>query len=388
MEKVSKGIVTENVQQPTQMAGGQLGSGASVVETIVSETVNMKSDAERERQERLELLRGLRITSKTEVEQEQYALSVDGVGFFALDDVHGLKSKQKAGKTTVNKVCAAALMAGQQFRVKSELEEATVLWVDTEQKPADVKAIIDDVCLLSGRDADYVDEHLRLFQLRKMNYETLIEDFRLLMDDNHPQVALVDGIVEFVASFNDEQTSRKLVKDLMMLAEEYHCAVVCVLHENKAADDQNMRGHLGTVLAQKAGTVLQCLKSQTGVITVTCPDSRHGQMPEWSIVYDGEGHLHDADEQRRQEVELSRMSKKQRQQAESARLEKERADAALAIVRDNGGAVSRSLLTTKLIEQTGRSRSTVATFITKQLGQTLVETSRGIEAHPDHVLGF
>lgn len=388
MDKVSKEFVTENVQQPTQLAGGQLGSGASVVETIVSETVNMKSDAERERQERLELLRGLRITSKTEVEQEQYALSVDGVGFFALDDVHGLKSKQKAGKTTVNKVCAAALMAGQQFRVKSELEEATVLWVDTEQKPADVKAIIDDVCLLSGRDADYVDEHLRLFQLRKMNYETLIEDFRLLMDDNHPQVALVDGIVEFVASFNDEQTSRKLVKDLMMLAEEYHCAVVCVLHENKAADDQNMRGHLGTVLAQKAGTVLQCMKSQTGVITVTCPDSRHGQMPEWSIVYDGEGHLHDADEQRRQEVELSRMSKKQRQQAESARLEKERADAALAIVRDNGGVISRGLLTTKLIEQTGRSRSTVATFITKQLGLTLVETNRGIEAHPDHALGF
>lgn len=388
MEKVSKGIVTENVQQPTQMAGGQLGSGASVVETIVSETVNMQSDAERERQERLELLRGLRITSKTEVEQEQYALSVDGVGFFALDDVHGLKSKQKAGKTTVNKVCAAALMAGQQFRVKSELEDATVLWVDTEQKPADVKAIIDDVCLLSGRDADYVDDHLRLFQLRKMNYETLIEDFRLLMDDNRPQVALVDGVVEFVASFNDEQTSRKLVKDLMMLAEEYHCAVVCVLHENKAADDQNMRGHLGTVLAQKAGTVLQCLKSQTGVITVTCPDSRHGQMPEWSIVYDGEGHLHDADEQRRQEVELSRMSKKQRQQAESARLEKERADAALAIVRDNGGVISRGLLTTKLIEQTGRSRSTVATFITKQLGLTLVETNRGIEAHPDHALGF
>lgn len=363
-------------------------SEQALVSDIVSQTAEMMSEAEQKRQERLELLRGLRITSKTEVEQEQYALSVDGVGFFALDDVHGLKSKQKAGKTTVNKVCAAALMAGQQFRVKSELEEATVLWVDTEQKPADVKAIIDDVCLLSGRDANYVDEHLRLFQLRKMNYETLIEDFRLLMEDNHPQVALVDGVVEFVASFNDEQTSRKLVKDLMMLAEEYHCAVVCVLHENKAADDQNMRGHLGTVLAQKAGTVLQCMKSLTGVITVTCPDSRHGQMPEWSIVYDGEGHLHDADEQRRQEVELSRMSKKQRQEAESARIEKERVDAALTIIRDNGGAISRSLLTAKLVEQTGRSRSTVATFITKQLGQTLVETSRGIEAHPDHALGF
>lgn len=363
-------------------------SEQALVQDIVSQTAGMMSEAEQKRQERLELLRGLRITSQTVVEAEEFALSVDSTGFFALDDVHGLKSKQKAGKTTVLKVCASALMAGQQFRVKSELTEPVVLWLDTEQKPADVKQIVDDVISLSGRDAAYVDEHLRLFPLRKMNYETLIDDLRLLVEDNRPQVVMVDGVVEFVASFNDEQTSRKLIKDLMMLAEEVHCAVVCVLHENKAADDQNMRGHLGTVLAQKAGTVLQCQKSLSGVITVSCPDSRHGQMPEWSIVYDHDGRLYDADEQRQREVELSRMSRKERQQAESARLEKERTEMALSIVRDNGGVISRSELTARLSEQIGRSRSTVATFITKLMGKVLVETDRGIEAHPDYALGF
>ena len=129
-----------------------------------------------------------------------------------------------------------------------------------------------------------------------MNYETLLGDTRMLIERVQPQVVLVDGVVDYVASFNDEMLSRQLINELMLMAQDYHCAIVCVLHENKASDDENMRGHLGTVLAQKAGTVLQCHKSKQGIITVSCPDSRHGAMPEWSICYDAQGHMHDADE--------------------------------------------------------------------------------------------
>jgi len=363
-------------------------SEQALVSDIVSQTAEMMSEAELKRQERLKLLRGLRITSQTVVEAEEYALSVDGTGVFALDDVHGLKSKQKAGKTTVLKVCTAALMAEQLFRVRSELTEPVVLWLDTEQKPADVKQIVDDVICLSGRDAAYVDEHLRLFPLRKMNYETLIDDLRLLVEDNRPQVVMVDGVVEFVASFNDEQTSRKLIKDLMMLAEEAHCAVVCVLHENKAADDQNMRGHLGTVLAQKAGTVLQCQKSLSGVITVSCPDSRHGQMPEWSIVYDHDGRLYDADEQRQREMELSRMSRKERHQAEKEHREQERLTALLTIIRDAGGSIARKDLKLRLMSRLGIGDSTAQNVIKQNLGQSLCEVNGMIRATEEAALAF
>lgn len=266
--------INGNVQQ-TEVLTGQVNSQVQMVDNIVSEAVNQPSADEQAKAERMELLWGLRIKSDTVVEPEQYVLSVDGVGFFAQDDVHGLKSKQKAGKTTVLKVCSAALMSEQVMRVKSEMDHPVVLWLDTEQKPADVKAIVDDVKQLSGVSDDYLDEHLFLFPLRKMNYETLLNDTRLLIEQVQPQVMLVDGVVDYVASFNDEVLSRQLIHDLMMLAQEHHCAIVCVLHENKASDDENMRGHLGTVLAQKAGTVLQCHKSKQGIITVSCPDSRH-----------------------------------------------------------------------------------------------------------------
>ena len=199
---------------------------------------------------------------------------------------------------------------------------------------------------------------------------------------------MVDGVVEFVASFNDEQTSRKLIKDLMMLAEEAHCAVVCVLHENKAADDQNMRGHLGTVLAQKAGTVLQCQKSLSGVITVSCPDSRHGQMPEWSIVYDHDGRLYDADEQRQREMELSRMSRKERQQAEKEHREQERLTALLTIIRDAGGSIARKDLKLRLMSRLGIGDSTAQNVIKQNLGQSLCEVNGMIRATEEAALAF
>ena len=372
--------IYSNVQQAESLTG-QVNSQVKV-DNIVSEAVNQPSADEKVKAERLKLLWDLRIKTDTVVAPERYALSVDGVGFFAQDDLHGLKSKQKAGKTTVLKVCSAALMSGQAMRVKSEMEHPVVLWLDTEQKPADVKAIVDDVKLLSGVSDDYLDEHLFLFPLRKMNYETLLGDTRMLIERVHPQVVLIDGVVDYVASFNDEVLSRQLIHELMMLAQKHHCAIVCVLHENKASDDENMRGHLGTVLAQKAGTVLQCHKSKQGIITVSCPDSRHGAMPEWSICYDAQGHMHDADEMHRQEVEREKMSKKERQQLEKEQREKERVDMALTAVRDAGGCLSRKELTEKLIDLFGVKRPTVATFITGQLGKTLVQTEDGIEVHP------
>ena len=105
-------------------------------------------------------------------------------------------------------------------------------------------------------------------------------------------------------------------------------------------------------------------------------------MPEWSICYDAEGHMHDADELHRQEVEREKMSKKERQQLEKEQREKERVEIALTAVRDSGGCISRKELTEKLIDLFGVKRPTVATFITGQLGKTLVQTDDGIEVHP------
>ncbi|MCR5849821.1 MAG: hypothetical protein K6G92_03810 [Bacteroidaceae bacterium] len=211
---------------------------------------------------------------------------------------------------------------------------------------------------------------------------------RLLICDFRPHVVIVDGIVEFVASFNDESMAKQLIHELLCISEESRLAMVCVLHTNKADEDHNMRGHLGTMLAQKAGTVLECSK-QSGIITVSCSDARHQEMPDWSIMFDDGGHILDADERRRQAIEQRRAELQQKRQEAANEKQKERLDYALKAIRDNGGSISRKQLTEILINKFDLKRDTVSRFITAQITEkTLYEGGNNIMSSPEQTLAL
>ena len=381
-------IETGNVQQAVCLTG-QVNSQALTVADIVGEAVNQPTADEQAQEERLAILDATRITTSTEVEPEVYSLTVDGVGIFALSDIHGLKGKQKSGKSAVLKVCVAALLAGQQFRVKSEMEAPVVLYIDTEQQAADVKLVIDELKHMTKCTDDYIDRHLRLYSLRRMSYDTLLGDTRLLIEKFRPHVVIIDGLVDYVASFNDEVLSRQLIHNLLVLCEENHCAIVNVLHENKASDDENMRGHLGTVLAQKAGSVLQCRKSRTGIINVTCSDPRHGQMPAWNISFDHEGHIFDADAKLREEQQADREMKAARKKVAKELELQNRLDLAMLFIRGNGGSILKSELSNKMAEKMGRDRTTVGRYL-KELIEAgrLFETNKVITASSQTMLAL
>ena len=366
---------TDNVQQP-EVLTGQVNGQAQMVKDIVGEAVNKPTANEQERNERRGVLASMRVASTTEVEPEVSALTVDDVGLFALSDIHGLKGKQKCGKTTALKVCLAAWMKGSQFRVVSGIDEPRVLYMDTEQKQSDVKLIVTDVIQMTGLEAEYVDDHLQVYALRRRDFNLLLDDMRLLIDDFQPQVVVIDGIVEFVASFNDESMAKQLIHELLCLSEEHRLAMVCVLHTNKADEDHNMRGHLGTMLAQKAGTVLECRK-QSGIITVMCSDARHQEMPDWSIMFDDDGHILDADEQRKQVLEQRRAELQQKRQEAVAEKQKERLDYALMVIRDNGGCISRKQLTEILAKKFELKRNTISEYISQWIKDGLVYEVNG-----------
>ena len=378
---------TENVQQP--QADGQVnGQATKTVDDIVGKAVNQPTADEQAYQERLAALSEYLIRTDTEVPPEEPSLSVDGVGLFALRDIHAVKAKQKQGKTTMLKVCVAALMSGQQFRVKSELDAPKVLWLDTEQKRTDVKLILTDIQQMTGLDDDYINQHLMVYAMRSRSYDELLKDMTTLVSAFTPQVVILDGVVEFVASFNDESEAKSLIHDLLNASETYNCAIVCVLHTNKADEDHNMRGHLGTMLAQKAGTVLEC-KKQDRIITVRCSDARHEEMPDWSICYDENGCIADADEQRKACLEQHKLELQKKRQEETERKNNERLNYALTAIRDNGGSIHRKQLTEILSKKFELNRSTVSSIISQWLkSETVVEVNNMIHDTPETALPF
>jgi plasmid maintenance system killer protein len=378
---------TVNVQQAESLTG-QVGSQAVAVQDIVDEAVNEPSKEEVKVAERRKALSETLITLDTVVEPLRYSLSVDGVGVFSLLDIHGVKAKQKAGKTTMLKVCAAAWLRGEQFRVKSELEAPRVLWLDTEQNRPDVKQILTDIVEMTGVDADYITSHLHVHALRCCSYEGLYDLMVQAVIDFKPQVVIVDGIVEFVASFNDEAIAKKLMHDLQVMSQEHECAVVCVLHTNKADEDHNMRGHLGTMLAQKAGTVVEC-KKQGGIISVTCSESRHQEMPEWSIMFDDEGHIVDADEQRKQFIEQRKAEQQQKRREETERKQKERLDYALKCIDDYGGSINKKQLIEIMMKKFELKRPSISNHLSMWINDHRIYDVNGmIQITPDNVIPF
>ncbi len=276
----------QNNQQP-EGPTGQVNNQAQTVNNIVGEAVAQPSAEEQTKEQLRQMLSETRIRTDTDVPPEEYALSVDEKGIFALRDIHAIKAKQKAGKTTTLKVFIAALLLGMMFRVKSLLEKPRIVFFDTEQSRTDTKLILEDVAQMTGLPAEVIDSQVSLHSLRRIDQEQLLPLLEVALEDEKPQVVMLDGIVEFVASFNDETESKQLIKDLLKLSDRHNCAIVCVLHTNKADEDHNMRGHLGTMLAQKSATVLNSPKSIhfTRNCSIFTPRNspKTGWPPLWSL---------------------------------------------------------------------------------------------------------
>ena len=318
------------------------------------------------REELRGILEDSRITTSTEVPEADYVLSIDNVGLFARDDIHAVKAKQKAGKTSALKVILSVLMGGSLFRLKSISQEAKVVYFDTEQSQQDTKQILSDVQDLTGVESDYLDSHLSLHSFRRYLPDQLRHLLTQALDDNHPDVVIIDGLVEMVKSFNDEEEAKQLIQDLLVLAEKCHCAIIVVLHTNKNEEDHNMRGHLGSILAQKAATVLEC-SNNGGVITVKSTEVRHQEIPTWSIQYDAEGHLQDADtihEEIKQQVKANK--EKRRQKDADKKIEK-RMEACKRILYEEGGSILRKNLVNRMMEVLGEGHSVIQTTIKEQI---------------------
>ena len=378
-----KNIENVNVQQSDALSG-QVNNQAQKVLDIVGEAVNQPTADEQRHEDLLKILEETRIRSDTDVPPEEYALEVDGKGIFARRDIHAVKAKAKAGKTTTLKVFIAALLAGMMFRVKSLLEKPRILYFDTEQNRHDTKLIIEDVARMTALPPDVIDSQVALHSLRRVDREQLLPLLRLAIEEGMPDVVFIDGIVEYVASFNDEAESKKLIQELLRICDLNNCAIVCVLHTNKADEDHNMRGHLGTMLAQKSSTVLECKKERgSSVITVSCSESRHQEMPEWSITFDDEGRIVDADDQRRilQEQRKADLQLKRREEAEKQK--QLRLDQCLRVLKENGGAVSRKFLTENLVKVLDRERSTVSSYISEWIKDGVVLEENGVIKLPN-----
>jgi hypothetical protein len=135
-----------------------------------------------------------------------------------------------------------------------------VLYIDTEQSRCHCHKVLTRILTMAGMPTDREEERLIFLLLREYSPKQRRQIISLALAED-PQIGLVviDGCRDLLLDINDPSESVDVINDLMRWSSFYNLHIHTILHLNKT-DDQ-VRGHIGTELTNKAETVLLVTKS-------------------------------------------------------------------------------------------------------------------------------
>lgn len=219
----------------------------------------------------------------------RFLFNIGGVSTIPAGELIGIKGRAKMGKSQFAYYLAGVMLAGEQRgNVSPLVKQGKILVFDTEQSRASLQKCCRRALQLAGRtmSANYAD--FRPFTMRSLTPEERRQSIAQAIATELPDVVVIDGIRDLLHNFNDLNESSDVIQWLLTLTAEHGCTILCVLHQNKAKDDGNMRGHLGTELLNKLTDCFEVDKKD-GRFTATCTDSRNVPCPDISFIIDGDG---------------------------------------------------------------------------------------------------
>lgn len=197
-----------------------------------------------------------RIKSTDTIQQNEFILKIGNTDKFSKGDISGWIGLAKSKKTFALTMFVSALVGCLRlFDTFNANKECKVLYVDTEQSPADVQRITKRVNAMSGKE-----ENLFMYGLRPCSPKQRIEAIQLLLQQHKVDVLIIDGVRDLVMNINDAVECTEVMTWLMKWSFDYDIHIATVLHQNKG--DGNARGHLGTELNNKAQSIIRITKDE------------------------------------------------------------------------------------------------------------------------------
>ena len=210
--------------------------------------------------------------------------SETGIPLLYRRGIHVSSGKQKAGKTFFNSILMAALLNPDGFcGFRPTKTIFKVLFVDTEQDAADSQEVIRRIHRINGWETDQNHPRLIGMNLREFSAEQRIKLVEESLMDVSPDVLVIDGIVDLCVDFNSLEESHRLTTMLLRWAVMYDVSIVTTLHINKGNGE--LRGHLGSFLAQKGENVIKITKENDGIAYMNCKviDARHKPIDDFAF---------------------------------------------------------------------------------------------------------
>ena len=246
-----------------------------------------------------------RITADKELPPMEFLLKLFDVPCCPRGELVAFTGKAKSGKTFVMSMMMAAATAAEALAFhRTTFEPLQVLWIDTEQSDQSTQDILRNRLIpmvvssppklggvrggLNERTDSLVqttppcghpsysggetfpESMYDIFNVRTESWQERMPLLLAAIDLCHPDLVILDGVRDLVDDINNGQLAHDVTERLMRVAQQARCCIVCVIHQNKAAEDRTLRGSIGTELTNKAFEVYECEKmmpSRTFVLT-------------------------------------------------------------------------------------------------------------------------
>ena len=249
-----------------------------------------------------------RITADKKLPPMEFLLKLFDVPCCPRGELVAFTGKAKSGKTFVMSMMMAAASAAEALAFRrTTFEPLQVLWIDTEQSDQSTQDILRNRLVpmvvssppesggargglnrgncthvqttppagtppdSGGEDITTFPEYLYdIFNVRTESWQERMPLLLAAIDMCRPDLVILDGVRDLVDDINNGQLAHDVTERLMRVAQQARCCIVCVIHQNKAAEDRTLRGSIGTELTNKAFEVYECEKmmpSRTFVLT-------------------------------------------------------------------------------------------------------------------------
>ena len=210
-----------------------------------------------------ELLTSSLILADEEYNVPPQIIWVDDSAVATLGNFSASTGKAKSKKTyNVSALVAASLSNSKVLNYRAHLPEnkRKILYIDTEQSHFHCHVVMKRILKLAHLPENVNCSNLQFVGLREFSPAVRLQliGYALQRDTGYG-LAIIDGIRDLMLDIKNPSESVNLINKLMHWSSEYILHIHCVLHLNKG--DDNVRGHIGTELSNKAETVLVINKS-------------------------------------------------------------------------------------------------------------------------------
>lgn len=195
----------------------------------------------------------------------------------------------KSRKTFFSTMLLGAFVSdGEEFAFRGNLMNKKALLIDTEQGKSHVQKVIRRIKTITSKD---ITPHLDVKAFRdvpdtKMRLAML--EFYLSENAEKYSFVCIDGIVDLVSDYNNQEECRKVIALIMSWTSIYNIHINMIIHTNKDVNS-SARGHLGAELNNKSEVMFRVVKEESGTSRVKCETTRNKQFKDFEFDVNNHG---------------------------------------------------------------------------------------------------